>query len=209
MAKKASKENSKSVPLDHERKIAHDQMDPRSETSCWPCKGKHVPSISASNAYGAWLKCSVCALRMEYTPRKGAPASSVQRKDPIFVNKALKLLKDMLEPGMMPNYELVDKTYQLIETENKIELHRAQLKLLETERKTAMTNLKLMVTKSKMEPEETSTSSASKAEQILQHLTPEELQEVTKRAKERMSSQVDLVEDEDDVEIIEPTQHRP
>lgn len=192
MAKKGTKEATKSVPLDHERKISHDQMDPRSETSCWPCKGKHVPSISASNAYGAWVKCSVCSLRLEYTSK--------------FVDKALKLLKTMLGKDRKPNYELVDKAYQLVELENKIELHRAQVNLLEMEHQTAMSNLKLLIANPKMEPSEASTSSVSQAEQILQHLTPEELKEVTKRAKERMSPQVETVEVEDDVEIIE---HRP
>ena len=74
-AKVASKKEG--TPLDYARTVGPDPRDPRLEGP--PCHGHHVPeppgrgSRSGSNAWAKWVTCSQCRLRLEYTPRVGAP----------------------------------------------------------------------------------------------------------------------------------------
>ena len=54
-----------------------DGRDPRAQGR-GPCGRKHTPEKSyRSNQWGVWLNCEVCALRLHYAPKVGAPQSSL------------------------------------------------------------------------------------------------------------------------------------
>ena len=59
--------------------MAHqeDGRDPRAQGR-GPCGRKHTPEKSyRSNQWGVWLNCEVCALRLHYAPKVGAPQTSL------------------------------------------------------------------------------------------------------------------------------------
>ena len=180
---KSSKGYKTSTPLDPERRQGHDLKDPRAQPSCWPCHGKHEPSVTGSNAHGSWAKCAVCALRIEYIPRQGSPASSVVRKDHTFVQKALEMIQAEIPKGTKPTYEMVEKTYEYTEALDKVRAMKAKVSALEIETQAMLSSLQLLYTGSKK------TAKASEAENLLAHLTPEEIQHVKNLASQRQLGQ--------------------
>ncbi|CAK9007573.1 unnamed protein product [Durusdinium trenchii] len=172
------------TPLDPERRQGHDLKDPRAQPSCWPCLGKHVPSVTGSNAHGSWAKCAVCALRVEYIPRQGSPASSVVHKDHTFVDKALSMIQEGIPKGTLPDYEMVEKTYDYVEAMDKIRAMKAKISTMEAEAQGMLNSLEIMYNGSKKK-----TTKATEAERILAHLTPEEWTHVSNLASQRQAGQ--------------------
>ncbi|CAK9112453.1 unnamed protein product [Durusdinium trenchii] len=162
----------------------HDLKDPRAQPSCWPCLGKHVPSVTGSNAHGSWAKCAVCALRVEYIPRQGSPASSVVHKGHTFVDKALSMIQEGIPKGTLPDYEMVEKTYDYVEAMDKIRAMKAKISTMEAEAQGMLNSLEIMYTGSKKK-----TTKATEAERILAHLTPEEWTHVSNLASQRQAGQ--------------------
>ncbi|CAK9118545.1 unnamed protein product [Durusdinium trenchii] len=162
----------------------HDVKDPRAQPSCWPCLGKHVPSVTGSNAHGSWAKCAVCALRMEYIPRQGSPASSVVHKDHTFVAKALTMIQEGIPKGTLPGYEMVEKTYDYVEAMDKIRAMKAKISTMEAEAQGMLNSLEILYTGSKKK-----TTKATEAEKILAHLTPEEWDHISNLASQRQAGQ--------------------
>ena len=176
---KPSKGYKTPTPLDPKRRQGHDLKDPRAQPSCWPCLGKHEPSVTGSNARGSWAKRAVCALKIEYVPRQGSPASSVVHKGHTFAQKALEMLQAKIPKGAKPTYEMVEKTYEYMEALDKIRAMKAKVSSLEIETQAMLSSLQLLHTGSKK------TAKTSEAENLLAHLTPEELQHVKNLASQR------------------------
>ena len=95
------------VELDEERRVEADPRDPRSSPTVWPCFNVHVPNKAQSNKWGTWHHCAVCNLRLDYTPKPGAPANTTACENPTMVQRALKELQAALPQEMNPNGELV------------------------------------------------------------------------------------------------------
>ena len=95
------------VELDEERRVEADPRDPRSSPTVWPCFNVHVPNKAQSNKGGTWHHCAVCNLRLDYTPKPGAPANTTACENPTMVQRALKELQAALPQEMNPNGELV------------------------------------------------------------------------------------------------------
>ncbi|CAE7863759.1 unnamed protein product [Symbiodinium necroappetens] len=95
---KAAKAKAKSRPrsFDAPRRMKADPRDPRTQPSQWPCFGRHRPSAPEANPHGQWVTCSVCNLRLLYTPRKGSPANSTQTMNAPMVLKMLEELRGQL-----------------------------------------------------------------------------------------------------------------
>ncbi|CAE7206830.1 unnamed protein product [Symbiodinium sp. CCMP2592] len=95
---KAAKAKAKSRPrsFDSTRRMKADPRDPRTQATQWPCFGRHIPAAPEANPHGQWINCSVCNLRMLYTPRKGSPASSTQTLNAPMVTKMLDELRGHL-----------------------------------------------------------------------------------------------------------------
>ena len=87
---KAAKAKAKSRPrsFDSTRRMKADPRDPRTQTNQWPCFGRHQPAAPEANPHGQWINCSVCNLRLLYTPRKGSLATSTQTVNAPMVTKA-------------------------------------------------------------------------------------------------------------------------
>eukprot|EP00439_Symbiodinium_sp_Y106_P029084 s1349_g3.t1 len=62
--------------LDTKPRMKADPRDPRMSADQWPRYNRHIPSAPEANAHRQWITCSVCNVRLLYTPRKGSPASS-------------------------------------------------------------------------------------------------------------------------------------
>ncbi|CAE7854324.1 GIP, partial [Symbiodinium necroappetens] len=88
---KTAKAKPKSRPrsFDPARRVKADPRDPRTKATQWPCYNKQTPGTPQSNAWGQWVKCQCCNLRMLYTPRKGAPANSTESLNHPTVKKML------------------------------------------------------------------------------------------------------------------------
>ncbi|CAK8992066.1 Novobiocin biosynthesis protein H [Durusdinium trenchii] len=96
------------VELDEERRVEADPRDPRSSPTVWPCFNVRVPNMKAQpNKWGTWHHCAVCNLRLDYTPKPGAPANTTACENPTMVQRALKELQAALPQEMNPNGELV------------------------------------------------------------------------------------------------------
>ena len=95
------------VELDEERRVEADPRDPRSSPTVWPCFNVHVPNKAQSNKWGTWHHCALCNLRLDYTPKPGAPANTTACENPTMVQRALKELQAALPQEMNPNGELV------------------------------------------------------------------------------------------------------
>ena len=95
---KAAKAKAKSRPrsFDSTRRMKADPRDPRTQTNQWPCFGRHQPAAPEANPHGQWINCSVCNLRLLYTPRKGSPATSTQTVNAPMVTKMLDELRGHL-----------------------------------------------------------------------------------------------------------------
>lgn len=203
----------KASPVDPDRKTLQDLQDPRSEVSCWPCNGRHTPSINGGNASGTWVKCSVCALRVQYTPRAGSPGSLTMKADPIFVKGALEFLQSEMRADQLPNYNLVEKAYALMECQDRLTAARNRVKDLESDhqniQQTLLNWVKADPSMPKMSQKAPAASQPSQADEIFQHLTPEEVEQLTRLAKGRMASETPIQEVEDeDVEVVENRQDR-
>eukprot|EP00435_Cladocopium_sp_Y103_P031210 s50_g7.t2 len=202
----------KASPVDPDRKTLQDLQDPRSEVSCWPCKGKHTPSINGGNASGTWVKCSVCALRVQYTPRAGSPGSSTMKADQTFVKGALEFLQSEMRADQLPNYKIVEQAYALMECQDRLIAARNRVKDLEREYQSMHQTLLDWVKEPSAPkiPQKASVASRpSQADEIFQHLTPEEVEQLTHLAKGRMAPETPIHEVEDeDVEVVENQQDR-
>ena len=203
----------KANPVDPDRTTLQDLQDPRSEVSCWPCNGKHTPSINGGNASGTWVKCSVCALRVQYTPRTGSPGSLTMKADPTFVKGALEFLQSKMRADQLPNHNLVEKAYALMECQDRLMAARNRVKNLESEHQSIQQTLldwvKTDPSMPKISQKAPVASQPSQADEIFQHLTPEEVQQLTRLAKGRMASETPIHEVEDeDVEVVETQQDR-
>ncbi|CAJ1444264.1 unnamed protein product [Effrenium voratum] len=86
-----------------------DGRDPRASGQQWPCYGEHEPMHYRSNKWGVWLHCSRCALRLIYVPKKGAPSDHTEVKNQRDVLKALEMLEADFSSmkGIMPTEEMV------------------------------------------------------------------------------------------------------
>ena len=91
-AKSAPK--AKAKPLDPTRAVKADPRDPRTSRKNWPCYGQHQPRSAQSNQHGqwTWIHCSVCDLRIIYTPRVGSDAQhTVDRPSATRTTSSLEL----------------------------------------------------------------------------------------------------------------------
>jgi hypothetical protein len=121
------------APLDHSREIVVDPRDIRSQTTSWPCFGKHVSSNPKSNGYGQWRTCEICGVRLSYVPREGYQGKSAAQACHKTVELAMKQLRQDLEPcGRFPTMDLVETMIQIITDESKIVATESTLKRLKS-----------------------------------------------------------------------------
>ncbi|CAE7260736.1 unnamed protein product [Symbiodinium sp. CCMP2592] len=73
-----------------------------------------------SNRYGMWEECEVCALRLKYTPREGAPSSDTKVENAVTVQRAMALLREDLKDGK-PDRELVKVALEMEYAKNRYE----------------------------------------------------------------------------------------
>lgn len=68
--------------------------DPRVKETTWPCFGAHVMKVG-NNRWGRWTECIYCALRTEYTPAIGAPATTCKHDHAQNVIQAIEHLRSL------------------------------------------------------------------------------------------------------------------
>ena len=121
---KKSKKGPK-IELDNTRTMGSQSQDPRADPNFWPCKGKHSPK-QFSNRYGAWQECQTCALRMAYTPAKGASGQSVHMDLPANVVSAMEHLRMEGFAEEDVTSRLVKKTISFIVSQEHIKTKKAE-----------------------------------------------------------------------------------
>ncbi|CAL1139358.1 unnamed protein product [Cladocopium goreaui] len=117
--------------LEQDCHSAPSEGDIRSQTTSWPCFGKHVSSNPKSNGYGQWRTCEICGVRLSYVPRAGYQGKSAAQACHKTVELAMKQLRQDLEPcGRFPTMDLVETMIQIITDESKIVATESTLKRL-------------------------------------------------------------------------------
>lgn len=69
--------------------------DPRVKETTWPCFGAHVMK-AGNNRWGRWTECIYCALRTEYAPAIGAPATTCKHD---HAQNVIQAIEQDLEPN--------------------------------------------------------------------------------------------------------------
>ena len=133
--------------LDPERTLEADPRDPRMSRSQWPCRGAHVQGKPQSNKWAQWITCERCALRLQYTPKQGSPATNVSHPNPKMVEHALRDLRELLPEDMEPNESLFKAAFEKVVAEERLKTllqdYKAQLSKLQkkvTKGRQAMTS---------------------------------------------------------------------
>ena len=193
--------------LDLERAMPPDSRDPRTQAKTWPCFNKHVAGKDQVNKYGKWHNCTVCGLRMLYTPLKGAPCNSTATINAGNMNKALKELYEMMPKGQKPTEEFVKVMLEKVIAEERLRvlLDNYQADLKKNQEKIAKAKPKATPTSTMpssggyaVEEPQSSTQSPSSWTEIpqveaaeinpLDYLTEEEKQRMMELVTQRMSS---------------------
>ena len=152
MAPKQTKEE-KELYLDFERTVTADLRDPRAKSHQWPCMGNHNKAKPQSNKWGQWTNCAVCGLRMEYIPKKGAPASETHQPNPAMVLRALKELQQLLPGGALPEEALVRVVIDKVVAEERMTtLLEEYQRQLETAKKKVIKGQQAMMTAGRGQP---------------------------------------------------------
>ncbi|CAL1146255.1 unnamed protein product, partial [Cladocopium goreaui] len=143
----------KELYLDFERTVTTDLRDPRAKSHQWPCMGNHNKAKPQSNKWGQWTNCTVCGLRMEYIPKKGAPASDTHQPNPAMVLRALKELQQLLPGGALPEEALVRVVIDKVVAEERMTtLLEEYQRQLETAKKKVIKGQQAMMTAGRGQP---------------------------------------------------------
>ena len=158
-----------SNPLDQEKTYPADIQDPRSDPSCWPCKGEHGPLQTGSNGYGQWKDCRVCGLRVQYTPRVGYHGHHKSQVEYTVVRRALtQLQKDL--GSCKPTMDLAKTTMAIFEKEDRIKGLQRQIATFQDEVQSLNQQYHRAVTQLKDNP--VVSSSRDQNQSLLEHFDP-------------------------------------
>ena len=74
--------------FDMSRVEGPDKADPRAVGEGW-CIGEHTAGPWQMNQWACWRKCTVCALRMAYAPRKDAPNATGKHRQKLVPQEVM------------------------------------------------------------------------------------------------------------------------
>jgi hypothetical protein len=175
--------SSKAAPLHYTKEKGWHHTDPRGDPSPRPCCGEHGTFQEGSNAYAKWADCKACGLRLSYVPREGYSGSTSKVEDPKVITMALNLLEQDVK-AQHCTAPMVKLAMEIYKDQSKLEALEKQAYMLQQQVTQNMAKYKIM-TKQAWESPATSSTTSLNAEEILKHMSSEEIQRLQELAAQR------------------------